>query len=345
MSFAATRLNTGLAQGAKFIQSSRINSSVLPRQFPVHAKSHGSSRYYSRSHAHTTIPTPAGPKKPRRAIAAAVAVSLASASYVAGSLYPPTTLQLIAPAPAPPAPALGTEEAAIYTAALEEKIQNLEIVKEFRKREGKFRFPRFITLIRPNVRITGWYESRPYKDYPEERRRHALVSGSLRGPGKIALPPVVFAKEDESETLVIVHVGRSLCGHDGIVHGGLLATLLDESLARTALLNLPAKVGVTANLSINYRAPARADQFISIRTRLEKLEGRKATVTGEVRSVESDEVLTTANALFVQPKYAHMLNAGGAIEKLLGAQDNPKFATVGPEGGKQKVKVPQEAAV
>ncbi|KAG9105191.1 hypothetical protein FRC07_009519, partial [Ceratobasidium sp. 392] len=94
----------------------------------------------------------------------ALAASLASASYIAGSIYPPTTLQLVAPPPAPPAPALGTEEAAIYTAALEEKIQNLDIVKELRGREG-------------------WYESRPYKDYPEERRRHALVSGSLRGPG------------------------------------------------------------------------------------------------------------------------------------------------------------------
>ncbi|KAG8778805.1 hypothetical protein FRC12_024820 [Ceratobasidium sp. 428] len=345
MSFAATRLNAGLAQGVKLIQSSRINSSVLPRQFSLYPKSHGSSRAYSRSHAHTTIPTPAGPKKPRRAIAAAVAVSLASASYVAGSLYPPTTLQLIAPPPAPPAPALGTEEAAIYTAALEEKIQNLEIVKELRKREGKFHFPRLTTFPILNIMMIGWYESRPYKDYPEERRRHALVSGSLRGPGKIALPPIAFAKEDESETIVIVHVGRSLCGHDGIVHGGLLATLLDETLARTAILNLPAKVGVTANLSINYRAPARADQFILIHTRLGKLEGRKATVTGEVRSVESNEVLTTASALFIQPKYAHMLNAGGSIEKLLGARENPKVTAVGPEGGKHKVKVPQEAAV
>jgi acyl-coenzyme A thioesterase PaaI-like protein len=32
--------------------------------------------------------------------------------------------------------------------------------------------------------------------------------------------------------LVILHVGRAMCGHDGIVHGGLLATIFDESLAR-----------------------------------------------------------------------------------------------------------------
>jgi acyl-coenzyme A thioesterase PaaI-like protein len=36
--------------------------------------------------------------------------------------------------------------------------------------------------------------------------------------------------------VIIVHVGRGLCGHDGIVHGGLLATLLDEGLGRTVRL-------------------------------------------------------------------------------------------------------------
>jgi hypothetical protein len=30
------------------------------------------------------------------------------------------------------------------------------------------------------------------------------------------------------------------------------------------MLNLPEKVGVTANLSINYRAPTRADQVASL---------------------------------------------------------------------------------
>lgn len=31
---------------------------------------------------------------------------------------------------------------------------------------------------------------------------------------------------------VVLHLGRALCGHDGIVHGGLLATVFDETLAR-----------------------------------------------------------------------------------------------------------------
>jgi acyl-coenzyme A thioesterase PaaI-like protein len=88
----------------------------------------------------------------------------------------------------------------------------------------------------------------------------------LRGPGKLAFAPLVRCRKDESEIIAVVHVGRGLCGHDGIIHGGLLATLLDETLARTAINNLPKKVGVTANLSINYRAPTKADQFIVIKT-------------------------------------------------------------------------------
>jgi acyl-coenzyme A thioesterase PaaI-like protein len=27
-------------------------------------------------------------------------------------------------------------------------------------------------------------------------------------------------------------MGRALCGHDGIIHGGLIATVFDETLAR-----------------------------------------------------------------------------------------------------------------
>lgn len=47
-----------------------------------------------------------------------------------------------------------------------------------------------------------------------------------------ALPPLAFVKNNESSAIIVLHVGRSLCGHDGIIHGGLLATVLDESLGR-----------------------------------------------------------------------------------------------------------------
>ncbi|KAI4520676.1 Thioesterase/thiol ester dehydrase-isomerase [Schizophyllum commune Loenen D] len=127
------------------------------------------------------------------------------------------------------------------------------------------------------------------------------------GPGKLAVHALVRARKDEKESYVILHVGRALCGHDGIVHGGLLATLLDESLARNAINNLPERVGVTATLTINYKAPVRADQFIVIKTQVGDVNGRKALVSGIVQDLEGKE-LANASALFVQPRYAKMLD-------------------------------------
>lgn len=106
---------------------------------------------------------------------------------------------------------------------------------------------------------------------------------------------------------MFVHVGRGVCGHEGIVHGGMLATLLDEILGRQALLNLPDKIGVTAYLNLNYRAPTRADQFLVIKTRLVEAKGRKAKVAGRIEDAQGN-VLVEAEALFIQPKYAKVLN-------------------------------------
>ena len=74
---------------------------------------------------------------------------------------------------------------------------------------------------------------------------NSLTAGALRGPGKLALTPLVRGRYDETESVVFLHLGRGVCGHDGIVHGGLIATLLDETLGRTvsstscSLLALP----------------------------------------------------------------------------------------------------------
>jgi len=53
-----------------------------------------------------------------------------------------------------------------------------------------------------------------------------------------------------------------------------------------AIINLPEKVGVTAQLSLNYRAPTMADQFVIIKTKIGEVKGRKAYVTGSVESLD-----------------------------------------------------------
>ncbi|KAI0077515.1 Thioesterase/thiol ester dehydrase-isomerase [Panus rudis PR-1116 ss-1] len=237
---------------------------------------------------------------------ASAASGLAAASYTFGSLYPPTLATYISPRMAPPPPHPESDEAKAYTEALENALQQLPVLEQHRKLPD----------------ADDWYETRPFAHLPEERRVHSLTAGALRGPGKLAVPPIVRAKKDESENVIFVHVGRSVCGHEGIVHGGLLATLLDESLGRIALLNLPEKIGVTANLNLNYRAPTRADQFLVIKTHKVEQSGRKVTVAGRIEDVDGN-LLVDATALFIQPKYAQLLNTK-QIREVLGEPPNSK---------------------
>ncbi|KAJ7091023.1 HotDog domain-containing protein [Mycena epipterygia] len=245
----------------------------------------------------TASSTPNSPTKSRThtlgTFAAASLVTAASlGAYALGSLYPPAPISLLYPHPAPPPPAdPNSAESIAYAQALEAGLQALPMLNAHRARAD----------------AEEWYETRPHQHLTEELRANKLTPGALRGPGRLALFPLARVRKDESEAVVFLHLGRGLCGHDGIVHGGLLATLLDEALARTAIINLPEKVGVTATLSLNYRAPTRADQFVVLKTQLVELKGRKAAVAGRVEALDGT-LLVEAKALFIQPRYAKLLN-------------------------------------
>ncbi|KAI0811621.1 Adenylylsulfate kinase-domain-containing protein [Xylaria sp. FL0064] len=154
----------------------------------------------------------------------------------------------------------------------------------------------------------GFSESRPHMKIPASYRSHHLTGGLLSGPGRIVVPPLVFEEAGGKSIVAISYLGSELCGHPGIIHGGLLATMLDEGLARACFAALPHKMGVTANLNINYRAPAKADSYVVLRATTTKVEGRKAWVEGRIETLvsegETPVVLAEATALFVSPKHA-----------------------------------------
>jgi len=151
-------------------------------------------------------------------------------------------------------------------------------------------------------------ESRPHLKIPEAQRGHSLTAGTLMGPGRVVVPPFVWSEKGGKSLVSISYLGSDLCGHPGLVHGGLLATVLDEGLARCCFAALPNKVGMTANLNINYRSPAPAGAFIVLRARTTRVEGRKAWVEGHIETLvaegEKPVVLVEASALFIEPRQA-----------------------------------------
>ncbi|KAL8696225.1 MAG: hypothetical protein Q9224_002907, partial [Gallowayella concinna] len=175
-----------------------------------------------------------------------------------------------------------------------------------------------------------WTESRPHLQMPPKMQQHSLTASTLIGDTKIPVPPLMFTKGNQGEELIAIsYLGADLCGHVGIVHGGLLATMLDEGLARCSFAALPSKVGVTARLEIDFKKPTRSEGFVLLKARTERVEGRKAWVKGRVEILEMPglgkveeiagvgeakrgnspfeergEVLVEAEGLFVEPKWA-----------------------------------------
>jgi len=108
-------------------------------------------------------------------------------------------------------------------------------------------------------------ESRPHWAIPDKDIPHNLTGGTLRGLGRISVAPIAFADGEGKEFYAVLHVGKDLCGNRGFVHDGLLAMVVDESLARCCFPALPNRIGVTANLNIDYKEPVPADSYLLVK--------------------------------------------------------------------------------
>ncbi|ORZ10728.1 HotDog domain-containing protein [Absidia repens] len=168
------------------------------------------------------------------------------------------------------------------TVATEER-DNLDVVKEARANKDLVEIEAY-SHLQGNALLTNF------------------TASTLRAKGKMVVPPVVFYNKSRTEVTIVVHLGTDLCGHDGIIHGGLLATLLDEALALVAMPSLPNHVGFTANLNIDYRRPVKSDQWLVMKGRLDRAEGRKAFVEAWIESLQGDVKFVEAKSLYISPK-------------------------------------------
>ena len=70
-------------------------------------------------------------------------------------------------------------------------------------------------------------------------------------------------------------------GYDGIMHGGLVSTLLDEIMAR--YIYAKGKNGVTAKLEVRYRQPTPIGQPLELRGWITEEKSRMYQLEGQIR--------------------------------------------------------------
>jgi hypothetical protein len=126
------------------------------------------------------------------------------------------------------------------------------------------------------ARLSGdpaWQSWDAYASIPPAGRASHLSAAALAGTRGVGGYQRVWFNPATLETVAVVYFGAATTGWPGVVHGGAIATMLDEHAGRVAfwvrrVMSPPAgpPAGVTRLLRLHYRKPTLADSFYVIRT-------------------------------------------------------------------------------
>jgi acyl-coenzyme A thioesterase PaaI-like protein len=122
-------------------------------------------------------------------------------------------------------------------------------------------------------------------------RSHMSLVGGLSHP---AAPQLVMAVDGDTASGEVV-VGPLFQGGPGLVHGGIIALLIDHAMGCVAAR--PDRPAMTAKLTIRYRRPTPLAVPLSVSVRLERIEGRQLHLSASI--VAGGEVTVEADGLFL----------------------------------------------
>ncbi len=123
---------------------------------------------------------------------------------------------------------------------------------------------------------------------------HCFVCG-LENPVGLRL---AFYDTGPGEVTAHITVAERYQGYPGVVHGGIVAAMLDEVVGRAAMEGDIWRFMLTAKLELRYRKPIPIGQPLRLVGRLLKRRGRLATTHGEIwladgsLGAEADAVLS-----------------------------------------------------
>ncbi|OTA56876.1 hypothetical protein K449DRAFT_299262, partial [Hypoxylon sp. EC38] len=193
----------------------------------------------------------------------------------------------------PPLPAPGSAEDEYHTSSIRARGSSLPIVQ----------------TLSSDPSWESWDAYTGFQTQPNPQRivQSRITTGPLSGSRGLPFQRI-YHNRSTGEVLSVIYFGPGTAGWPGVVHGGAIATVLDESLGRCAILKFPARTGVTARLELTYRRPTLASGYYVIRTRPminadedpAKSE-RKMWVEGTLETLEG-KTCVEAKALFVVPK-------------------------------------------
>jgi acyl-coenzyme A thioesterase PaaI-like protein len=120
---------------------------------------------------------------------------------------------------------------------------------------------------------------------------------SRPGRAQAMAPAITITEAKEGDVRGKVTFGRYFLGVNGAVHGGAIPLVFDEILGNAASSRERGRVR-TAYLNVDFRSLTPLDTELEIHCWLDRVDGRKLFVRGELRN--GDVVCASAEGLFIE---------------------------------------------
>ncbi len=89
-------------------------------------------------------------------------------------------------------------------------------------------------------------------------------------------------------------------GYSGLVHGGILATVLDEAMS-WSVITATKRLMVTARMELAFRRPVAVGQPVVVRGWVEEDRGRLVRARAELSDAADGRLLAEAHGIFLHP--------------------------------------------
>jgi uncharacterized protein (TIGR00369 family) len=109
---------------------------------------------------------------------------------------------------------------------------------------------------------------------------------------------LTFYEVGPDEVMVEVVIPSHFEGYPGIVHGGIVASMLDEIAGRAALVGEHEHFRLTAKLEVRYRKPVPSGELLRLRGVVERRRGSVAFAHAEL-NLPDGTLAAEANAVLV----------------------------------------------
>ncbi len=124
-----------------------------------------------------------------------------------------------------------------------------------------------------------------------------FVCGKPEGKNSRALGIEFFWDNVDHKIITSLKPDKTWCGYDGIVHGGIIAAIMDDAMEQ-AIFRSAGKMGFTATLSIKYRKHLPVGSHYDLNAFATEIKGKRVKARATIKD-QNGNLYSEAEALFI----------------------------------------------